>query len=53
MTITVQSEYFDEPTGDTVIIQRLASTVITKGSHIDIPITIDDRLTNETTQLRM
>jgi len=53
MTITVQSEYFDEPTGDTVITQLLASTTINKGGHIDIPITIDDRLTNETTPLRM
>jgi hypothetical protein len=53
MTITVQSEYFDEPTGNTVINQILASTTINKGSYIDIPITIDDRLINETTPLRM
>jgi hypothetical protein len=53
MTITVQSEYFDEPTGNTVISQILASTVITKGSHVDIPITIDNRLINEITPLRM
>jgi hypothetical protein len=53
MTITVQSEYFDEPTGNTVISEILASTVITRNHHVDIPITIDDRLINETTPLRM
>jgi hypothetical protein len=53
MTITVQSEYYDAPTDNTDIIQRLASTTITKGSHVDIPITIDDRLTNRDTILKM
>jgi hypothetical protein len=53
LTITVQSEYYDNPTGNTDIIQRLASTVITKGHHVDIPITIDDRLTNRDTIIRM
>jgi hypothetical protein len=53
MTITVQSEYYDAPTDNTDIIERLASTTINKGSHIDIPITIDNRLTNKDTILRM
>jgi hypothetical protein len=53
MTIIVQSEYYDAPTDNTDIIERLASTTITKGSHVDIPITIDDRLTNKYTILRM
>jgi hypothetical protein len=53
MTITVQSEYYDAPTNDTDITERLASTTITKGHHVDIPITIDDRLTNKETILRM
>ena len=53
MTITVQSEYYDAPTNNTDILERLASTTITKGSHVDIPITIDNRLTNKDTILRM
>jgi hypothetical protein len=53
LTITVQSEYYDAPTNNTDIIQRLASTTINKGSHVDIPITIDDRLTNRDTIIRM
>jgi hypothetical protein len=53
MTITVQSEYYDAPTNNTDIISRLASTTINKGSHVDIPITIDNRLTNKETIIRM
>jgi hypothetical protein len=53
MTIIVQSEYYDNPTGNIDIIQLLASTTITKNHHVDIPITIDDRLTNQDTILRM
>lgn len=53
MTITVQSEYYDAPTNNTDIIQRLASTTITRNHHVDIPITIDNRLTNKDTILRM
>ena len=53
LTITVQSEYYDAPSNDTVIIARLASTTITKGHHVDIPISIDARLTNKETILRM
>jgi hypothetical protein len=53
MNIKVQSEYYDAPTDDTVIIQRLGPTTITRGHHIDIPITIDNRLTNKDTILRM
>lgn len=53
LTITVQSEYYDAPTNNTDIIQLLASTTINKGSHVDIPITIDNRLTNKDTIIRM
>jgi hypothetical protein len=53
MNITVQSEYYDAPTNNTVITQRLGPTTITKNHHVDIPITIDDRLTNTETILRM
>jgi hypothetical protein len=53
MTITVQSEYYDAPSGNTDIIERLASTTIIKNHHVDIPITIDNRLTNKDTILRM
>jgi hypothetical protein len=53
LTITVQSEYYDAPTNNTDILERLASTTINKGGHVDIPITIDDRLTNRWTVLRM
>jgi hypothetical protein len=53
LTITVQSEYYDAPTNNTDIIQLLASTTINKGSHIDFSISIDDRLTNKDTILRM
>jgi hypothetical protein len=53
LTITVQSEYYDAPTDSTDIIQRLASTTIAKNHHVDIPIAIDDRLTNRDTIIRM
>jgi hypothetical protein len=53
LTITVQSEYYDNPTGNIDIIERLASTTIIRNHHVDIPITIDNRLTNKDTILRM
>ena len=53
LTITVQSEYYDAPTNNTNIIQLLASTTINRNHHVDIPITIDDRLTNRDTIIRM
>jgi hypothetical protein len=53
MTITVQSEYYDQPNNNTVIIQRLASTTINKGNHVDITIPISTRLTNTDSIFRM
>ena len=53
LTITVESRYYDSVTNTTDIIQRLASTTITKGHNYEISISINNRLTNKDTIIRM
>jgi hypothetical protein len=53
MTITVQSEYYDQPNNYTDVIPRLTSTTINKGNHVDITIPISERLTNKESIFRM
>jgi hypothetical protein len=53
LTITVESRYYNPVNDTTDIIQRLASTTITRNHHVDIPITIENRLTNKETMIRM
>jgi len=53
MTITVQSEYYDQPNNYTDVVPRLTSTTINKGNHVDITIPISTRLTNTASIFRM
>jgi hypothetical protein len=53
MTITVQSEYYDQANDYTDVIPRLTTTTINKGNHVDITIPISERLTNKDSIFRM